>query len=109
MVFVNEMLYNVQQLMNGIPVTGETLAVDIIDEVGPGGHYLQHKHTLNHFRNVRYSNLFERMIHGQWEKAGGKRFEERLRDATKQAMEHEPNPLPPEVVKELDSMQAHWK
>jgi trimethylamine--corrinoid protein Co-methyltransferase len=109
MVFVNELLYNVHQLMNGIPVTRETLAVDVIDEVGPGKHYLQHKHTLKHFRNVRYSKLFERMIYGQWEKGGGKRFEERLRDATKQAMEHEPKPLPPEVVTELDRMQAHWR
>ncbi len=109
MVLVNELLFNVNQLMNGLPVTDETLAVDVIDSVGPGGHYLQHPHTLEHFHDVRYSNLFERMIYNQWENEGGKRFEDRLREATKKAMVHEPAPLAPEVVKELDRMQAHWK
>ena len=109
MVLVNEILFNVNQLMNGLPVTDETLAVDVIDSVGPGGHYLQHRHTLEHFRDVRYSDLFERKIYGQWKSEGGKRFEERLRETTRKAMAHEPAPLDPEVVKELDRMQAHWE
>ncbi len=39
---------------------------------------------------------------------GGKRFEERLRELTEEAMAHQPTPLPEEVVKELDRMQAQW-
>jgi trimethylamine--corrinoid protein Co-methyltransferase len=108
MVLANEILDNVNQFMNGLPVTAETLALDVIDRVGPGGHYLQEDHTLRHFRNVRYSNLFERMIYDQWKEAGAKRFEERLRDLTEEAMAHQPAPLPEDVVKELDRMQAHW-
>jgi len=109
MVLVNEMLHNVHQLMNGLPVTPDTLAVDVIDQVGPGGHYLQNKHTLGHFRNVRYSTLFDRTRQSQWEKAGAKRFEDRLREATEKAMKHEPAPLSAQVQKELDRMQALWK
>ena len=109
MVLANEILANVNQFMKGLPVTAETLALDVIDRVGPGGHYLQEDHTLRHFRNVRYSKLFERMVYDQWKEAGAKRFEERLRDLTKEAMTHQPAPLPEDVVKELDRMQAHWK
>jgi len=109
MVLANEILENVNQFMNGLPVTAETLALDVIDQVGPGGHYLQEDHTLRHFRKVRYSKLFERMVYDQWKEAGAKRFEERLRDLTKEAMAHQPAPLPKDVVKELDRMQAHWK
>jgi len=109
MVLANEILENVNQFMKGLPVTAETLALDVIDRVGPGGHYLQEDHTLRHFRNVRYSKLFERMVYDQWQEAGAKRFEERLRDLTKEAMDHQPTPLPEDVVKELDRMQAHWK
>jgi len=108
MVLANEILENVNQFMNGLPVTAETLALDVIDRVGPGGHYLQEDHTLQHFRKVRYSKLFERMVYDQWQEAGAKRFEDRLRDLTKEAMAHQPAPLPEEVVKELDRMQAHW-
>ena len=109
MVLVNEILYNVNQYMQGLPVTEETLAIDLIDHVGPGGHYLQEAHTMEHFREVRYSKLFERSIYDQWKEMGGKGFEERLRDLTHEAMQHQPAPLDLDVIKELDRMQAQWK
>jgi trimethylamine--corrinoid protein Co-methyltransferase len=109
MVLVNEILHNVNQYMQGLPVTDETLAIDLIDRVGPGGHYLQEEHTMEHFREVRYSKLFERSLYDQWEEMGAKRFEERLRDLTKEAMEHQPAVLASDVIKELDRMQAHWE
>jgi trimethylamine--corrinoid protein Co-methyltransferase len=95
--------------MKGVPVTEETMALDVIDRVGPGGHYLQDAHTMEHFRNVHYSKLFERMVYDQWKEAGQLRLEDRLRELTKEAMTHRPKPLAPEVVKELDRMQAHWE
>ncbi len=109
MVLVNEILHNVNQYMKGVPVTDETLAIDLIDQVGPGGHYLDKDHTFKHFRNIRYSELFDRSIYADWEEEGGRRFEERLRDQTEKAMAHKPAPLPPEVAEELDRMQACWK
>ncbi|MEE4601501.1 MAG: trimethylamine methyltransferase family protein, partial [Desulfobacteraceae bacterium] len=62
MVLVNEILHNVNQFMSGVPVTVDTLAINLIDRVGPGGHFLQEDHTMNHFRKVRYSKLFERSV-----------------------------------------------
>jgi len=109
MVLVNEVLHMVNQYMQGMPVSDETLAIDLIDHVGPGGHYLQEEHTLRHFRQVWYSDLFDRTIHAQWLEKGAKRFEERLREKTMKVMEHEPAPLPPEVIKELDRMAKHWE
>jgi trimethylamine--corrinoid protein Co-methyltransferase len=95
--------------MRGMPVTEETLAIELIDKVGPGGHYLQEEHTMKHFRNIRYSNLFERMVYEKWEKAGAKTFEQRLQKITLEKMKHRPAPLPDKVIKELDRMQAKWK
>ena len=63
---------------------------------------------MEHFREVRYSRLFERSGYDQWKEMGAKRFEERLRDLTREAMEHQPAALAPEVIKELDRMQTHW-
>lgn len=109
MVLVNEILHNVNQYMQGLPVTGETLAIDLIDQVGPGGHYLQEEHTMEHFREVRYSKLFDRSVYDQWKEMGGKQFDERLRELTREAMAHQPAPLPEDVLNELDHMQAQWK
>jgi trimethylamine--corrinoid protein Co-methyltransferase len=109
MVLVNEILHNVNQFMKGLPVNDETLAIDLIDRVGPGGHYLQEDHTLAHFREVRYSKLFDRDVYDQWKEAGAEPFEERLRALTREAMQHEPAKLDAAIVKELDRMQAHWE
>ena len=109
MVLVNEILHNVNQFMNGVPVTDDTLAIDLIDRVGPGGHFLQEDHTMNHFRKVRYTKLIDRSVYDQWKEAGGKRFGDRLREITKETMDHQPAPLSSDIIQELDRMQSHWK
>ena len=109
MVLVNEVLHMVNQYLRGVPVNDETLALDLIDRVGPGNHYLQEDHTFEHFREVWYSQLFDRTINAQWLDQGAVRFEERLRHQTRQAMAHQPAPLPAEVTKELDQMEKHWR
>ncbi|SLM30229.1 Trimethylamine:corrinoid methyltransferase [Desulfamplus magnetovallimortis] len=109
MVLVNDIVESVKCYMQGIPVTKETLALDIIDKVGPGGHYLQEKHTMEHFRKIKYSKLFERMVNAKWVEGGSKRFEQRLNELTLEKMKHRPAPLSDEVIKELDRMQATWK
>ncbi|GBC61409.1 hypothetical protein DENIS_2369 [Desulfonema ishimotonii] len=109
MVLAHEIVDMARHFMEGIEVSEETLAVDIIDKVGPGGHYLQEKHTKNHFRKVKYSRIFERMFYDEWEKAGSVKFEERLQQVTLEKMEHRPEELDADVVKTLDEMQAGWK
>jgi trimethylamine--corrinoid protein Co-methyltransferase len=109
MVLVNEVLSMVNQLVRGVAVNDDTLAVEVIDRVGPGGHYLHEEHTFEHFRDVWYSKLFDRSIYAQWVEQGAKRFEERLREQTQRAMEHAPTPLPPEVLSELEQMAKHWE
>ena len=93
----------------GIPVTEETLALDVIHRVGPGGHYLQDPHTLKHFKKIKYSEVFERMVYDQWKTAGAKTFEQRLQETTLKKMEHRPEPLPADNIKTLEEMQAGWK
>jgi len=108
MVLVNDIVDSVKHYMEGIPITNETLALDIIEKVGPGGHYLQEKHTADNFRTIKYSSLFERMVYDNWEKQGSKKLEQRLQELTLEKMKHRPEPLSPEIIQELDKMQAAW-
>jgi trimethylamine--corrinoid protein Co-methyltransferase len=108
MVLVNEILYMVRQFMGGVPVSNETLALDVIDRVGPGGHYLYEDHTLKHFKSVWYSDLFDRSINEMWLSQGARRFDERLRAKTEKLMAHQPAPLPDDVLAEMEQMAAHW-
>jgi trimethylamine--corrinoid protein Co-methyltransferase len=109
LVLVHDIVDTVNHYMAGIPVTEESLALDVIHRVGPGGHYLQDPHTLKHFKNIKYSEIFERMILEQWEAAGAKNLEQRLQETTLKKMEHRPEPLPADTLKTLDAMQADWK
>lgn len=108
-VLVNEVLHMVNQYLRGVPISEETLALDLIDSVGPGKHYLQAEHTLKHCHDVWYSRLFERSLYTKWLGRGGKRFSERLREQTLGLMKHQPAPLPSEITKELDRMATQWE
>jgi trimethylamine--corrinoid protein Co-methyltransferase len=109
MILVNEVLNMVKQFMHGVKVDDDALALEVMDRVGPGGHFIEEDHTLAHFRDVWYSDLFDRTVYDVWLEQGGRRFEERLREKTLKVMEHEPLGLPPDVRKELDRMKQHWK
>lgn len=50
MVLTNEIIGMIDQIMKGIEVSQETLALDLIDRIGPGGNYLAEEHTVRHFR-----------------------------------------------------------
>jgi trimethylamine--corrinoid protein Co-methyltransferase len=99
----------VKQYIRGIDIDDETLAVDIIHRVGPGGHFMNQDHTLKHFRRVWYSNLFDRTAHEQWIQNGETQFNNRLQKQTAIVLEHQPEPLSIEILRELDRMSEHWQ
>ena len=109
MVLVNEVLHMVNQYMRGVDVNADTLALAVVDRVGPGGHFLHEDHTMRHFRDVWYSKLFDRSVKDDWLAGGGQRFEERLHRQTLQAMAHRPEPLPDDVLSEFEKMAAGWQ
>ena len=108
LVLVDEILSMVNQYMRGILVNDETLALDLIDRVGPSGHYLEEAHTMRHFRDVWYSQLFDRTTYDTWREQGAVQFVERLQEKTRKLMDIDTEPLPAEVMKELDRMENKW-
>lgn len=109
MVLVHDIVDNIRHFMEGIEVSEQTLALDLIHKVGPGGHYLQQAHTMQNFKKIKYSDIFDRTVMAQWEAAGSKRFEQRLQQSTLAKMTHRPAPLAAEQIRELDRMQKGWK
>jgi len=64
----NEILGMVHRLIRGVDVSPETLAVDIIENVGPGGNYVTEEHTVNHmFSQFFYPTLAVRMNFDRWQ------------------------------------------
>ncbi|MGD2184933.1 MAG: trimethylamine methyltransferase family protein [Desulfobacterales bacterium] len=109
LVLIDELLCMVNQYIRGILVNDETLAVDLIDRVGPGGHYLEEEHTRHYFRDVWYSDLFDRTNYDEWLNQGSIHFSERLREKTRKLIDHNAASLPADIIKEMDRMAKHWE
>ncbi|MGI6686034.1 MAG: trimethylamine methyltransferase family protein [Bacillota bacterium] len=81
----------------------EALAVEVIKQVGPGGHFLDHIHTLENFRQHKRPELANRKRYEDWVKDGEKTMLDLAREKVARILrEHNPEPLPKEVVNELD-------
>jgi trimethylamine--corrinoid protein Co-methyltransferase len=104
-VVANEIAGMVQRIARGVEVNDETLAVDVIREVGPGGHFLSHKHTLKWVRDAFMPQLFDRKSEVTWIKAGKKQIYEIARERAKQILkEHSSEPLPKDVQQKISDI-----
>jgi trimethylamine--corrinoid protein Co-methyltransferase len=106
LVMDDEICKAVLKAVQGIEVNDETLAVDVIDKVGPGGHFLAEKHTLKHFKDVLFfPELTDRNSYDAWKKAGGKSMIKRAGAKAEQILkEHWPKPLDKDVQKEISGI-----
>jgi trimethylamine--corrinoid protein Co-methyltransferase len=79
----------------GTRVTSETMAVDVIDDVGPGGNYITHPHTAKHFREeIWQPHTFIRYMWDQWEAKGKKSCFDLAKDRVHDVLaQHQPVPL----------------
>lgn len=71
LVIADEVIGQVKRLVRGIEVNEETLALDIIAKVGPGGNFMAEDHTFRNFKKEWFfPKLFNRRRHQDWEVAG---------------------------------------
>ncbi len=106
LVISDELIGFARRIVRGIEVNDDTLATDIIDKVGPGGHFLGEEHTMKYFKEETwYPELFQRVFYDNWEMEGEKTLFERANEKVKDILEnYEPEPLPDDVVKKLDDI-----
>ncbi|MDH5704080.1 MAG: trimethylamine methyltransferase family protein, partial [Aigarchaeota archaeon] len=102
----NEICGMVSRALRGIKITDETLAIDVIEKVGPGGQYLDKRHTLEYLVKEHYlPTIINRERRERWEKAGSKDLREVAREeATRILKEHQPEPLDRGVEAELQKI-----
>jgi len=103
MVVDNDSVGMALRAVKGVEVSKETLATDIIREVGPGGHFLDHPHTVAHVRNEFYfPKLSDRQQRVVWEEEGSKDTFTRAHEEAKRILEkHEPLGFSEDMEKHL--------
>lgn len=94
--------------VRGIPVDDDTLALEVIDRVGPSGHYLGDKHTVHHFREeYELSSVANRLNAATWEDRGGQDVVDVAREWVQAVLNEEPAPaVSDKVLEELNRVMA---
>ncbi len=98
----DEIISMVKQLAKEIEVNEETFCLDLIDEIGPGGSYITHEHTLRHFKEMWIPNVFDRT---NFEVLGEEALIDAGERAQKRAIEiietHKPEPISQGNIQDL--------
>ena len=103
MVMDNEFAAMIKRSIDGIEVTDELMAVDVIKQVGIGGNFLGQKHTLEHIVAEQVqADMIDRRMRGGWEKKGAKDLHQSSVERAKKILEtHQPKPLRDGLAEEL--------
>jgi len=103
LVIDDEIAAMVKRVISGIDFEDTLMGVDLIKEIGIGGHFLSERHTLDHLRSEQVqSTVIDRRVREEWEGMGSKSI---IQSANEKAAElirtHKPDPLPQDMAKEL--------
>ena len=87
LVIADETVGMIKRVAAGFEINAETLALDMIDRIGPAGHFLEEEHTYQHYRrDVWYPAVFERARFHDWDAAGGKDVVQRAADRVRELL-----------------------
>ncbi len=105
MVMDNEFARMIKYVVQGIAVNDETLAVDVMHEVGVGKDFLSHEHTMKHMRTQSQPKLIDRRTREDWDAAGKTDLYQRALEEARYILEnHKPDPLPDDVLTTIRSI-----
>jgi trimethylamine--corrinoid protein Co-methyltransferase len=95
-----------KHFVKGIEVNPETLALEVIDKVGPGGNFVSEDHTDRHFREVEwFPKLMDRQNYSNWEGSGSKPMWQRVNERVKGILDtHSVEPLRDDVEKTIEKV-----
>lgn len=90
------------RLVKGYDFDEETIALDVVENVGPASHFLGEEHTRNHMRDFWVSPVFNRDSWENWEEAGQPDPSDHAHRRVEEILStHEPLPLEGDQIEEL--------
>ena len=103
--FCNEVIGWLRQYFRKLEVSEETLALDLIHEIGPDGHFVDTKHTLQHFREDWVPTLFDRHDYRRWAAQGATTLQKRANLKVREIIEsRRAEPLSQDIVQTLEEI-----
>ena len=105
LVMDNEFAKMIKFVLNGIPVSDEMLAADVIHEIGIGKDFLSHENTFKNMKTQSQPKLIDRRTREDWNAGGQTDLHQRALAEARYILEnHKPDPLPEDVLATLRSI-----
>ncbi|HKL00900.1 MAG TPA: trimethylamine methyltransferase family protein [Desulfotignum sp.] len=103
LVLGNEAVGMAKKFMDGIKVNADTIGRAVIDDIGPGGHFLAHPHTVKYCRDAVWnSKLLTREPYEKWKEKGGLNMAQRIQERLEDILAHHKVPdLDEKVLKRI--------
>jgi len=103
----DELVAMTEHLLKGVSVSDDTLMVEELDKVGPGGQFVGTEETLIRFREFWFPSLLDRRTRPQWLEAGAMSLGQRLNRRVKEIIrDHRPAPLASKKKQKLQEILA---
>jgi len=104
LVLDDEIAAAVYRILEGVRVDDDALAVEVIGAVGPGGHFLKQRHTMQFLGKEHFlPRLANRQTREKWLETGSRTMADKARELTEKILaEHKPLPLPAAAEAELE-------
>ena len=89
----------------GFEISDQTLALETIADVGPGGHHFGTAHTMNHYKTAFYQPIVsDRNNYDNWQDKGGIDAAQRAHQVAKQLLDaYKPPPIDECILEELQA------
>jgi trimethylamine--corrinoid protein Co-methyltransferase len=102
----HEITRYVARILEGIRVDDDTVDLSVFEEVGPGGHFLDRAHTVEHFRKEMWiPEILDRGGLRPGDDAESEGLRERARAAIRRALQrYSPPDLPEDIDSKLDAI-----
>ena len=107
LVYTNEVLDMLRVYQGGIDLSEEAFMFDVTKEVGPRGNYLQHDSTLEHFKSIWYSKIFDRSLNAE---IPSDNFDQKIKAKTQKIIsKHRNEDVNENIIPILEAHEKKWK
>ncbi|MEW5867818.1 MAG: trimethylamine methyltransferase family protein [Chloroflexota bacterium] len=104
LVLCDEIIAMTRRMLRGVPVNRQTIMLDLIEKVGPGGHFITEAQSVSLCRSeIWVPTLMDRNAYTIWEKKGSKSARQRVQEKLGRILdEHQPLPLPEGAAEQIE-------
>lgn len=105
LVMTDEVIGMVKHFFRGVEIDDKRVPLDLIHEVGPGGHFLLAEHTRRHFKEETwYPRTMNRSHFPDWERRDRKTMEEKLKERVEELLSKDGEGIPKRDLETMDKI-----